>query len=239
MNIPAVRRPCQRAARCCAPYAAAVGVSVWFAAVGGPARADEPPPEDASLRFLLLEEREHTVNGAKQKSCVVQFQSNEFNADMMSEWVLGKRSPIRPPAQDQQSSNDGLEQQMAALSRRIRLTKDQRTRLELAGRVDFARFWEDYDALSREFAACPKRAADLTPLIERGDALQQRYRTGLYGKGSLFDKTLSGVLSAEQQAAMPRPAASEPAPGELQRSSIRLFQEKDGRLRAVNWKPLS
>lgn len=100
-----------------------------------------------------------------------------------------------------------LQERIAQVEEVLTLTAEQRSRLELAGRGDLHRFLDECEEYLRSVdwsAVSDPDAQDelvLEALLAESTRLQTRFCRGLHGADSLFHKTLTPWLTAEQQAA--------------------------------------
>lgn len=95
---------------------------------------------------------------------------------------------------------DMLRLQVDEIDRDCRLNPAQRAKLELAGRGDIARFFEQVDAKRREFQAARTDRLKIVELNREIQPIQQRMQGGIFGEGSLFAKVAAKALDPEQVA---------------------------------------
>jgi len=80
------------------------------------------------------------------------------------------------------------------------LSDDQRAKLELAGRGDIERFFDDFESYLRTATVGQITMQQWNELWQELQPLQARYNAGLHGPRSLFRKTIPSALNEEQRA---------------------------------------
>jgi hypothetical protein len=87
------------------------------------------------------------------------------------------------------------------------ITKDERKKLELAGRGDIKRFFDRVEEARERFQRAAKVGIPLHQAVEDLGALRNHFETGLFDEGSLSDKTLKTILRRKQWSQADRHAA--------------------------------
>lgn len=90
-----------------------------------------------------------------------------------------------------------LRLQVEDVGRADTLTDSQRGKLELAGRADIRRYFEDVEVVRKKFLVLRKDREKVNQVFEDLRPLQLRLAAGLFGNESLFRKTLRRTLPAE------------------------------------------
>jgi hypothetical protein len=93
-----------------------------------------------------------------------------------------------------------LKLQIDDVDRTVKLGEEQRKKLELAGRGDIKRYFEDVEVLRRRFRSLRRDQERLNELWREIQPLQSRLAAGLFGEGSLFRKSLRRTLNPEKAA---------------------------------------
>lgn len=91
--------------------------------------------------------------------------------------------------------------QINALSRICDLTPEQVEKLRLAGVGDFSRFEIRVARVKEKLVDQEHDPRELNNIMVELQPLQQEFRQGLLGEGSLFQKVLAGTLTDEQRTA--------------------------------------
>jgi hypothetical protein len=75
---------------------------------------------------------------------------------------------------------------------------DQQMKLRLAGRGDVRRFFDRVTELRKKIDGMKNDQNKINEIFQQIQPIQQELNTGLFGQGSLFDKTVRTILTAEQ-----------------------------------------
>jgi hypothetical protein len=86
------------------------------------------------------------------------------------------------------------------VNRTARLTDAQRAKLQLAGRGDIRRYFDQVEALRRKVVSLRRDSGAVNDVWRQIQPLQTQLAIGLFGDRSLFRKSLRRVLEAEQAA---------------------------------------
>lgn len=122
-----------------------------------------------------------------------------IDSSAVERWVfvdVGDRSAAEPWL------NERLQREIRLLRRAIRLTDDQRAKLELAGRGDITRFFEDVASLTLQSRHLTSEE-ELQRLFKGSSNMRILLATSVHGRSSLFEKTMSSILDADQRSRLP------------------------------------
>ncbi len=86
-----------------------------------------------------------------------------------------------------------LKTRVDAATREHKLTRAQRAKLQLAGRGDIKRFFDQVEDRRREFETERRVYRNGLAALKRLEPLRQVYQDGPFGDGSLFAKTLQRI----------------------------------------------
>lgn len=97
------------------------------------------------------------------------------------------------------NSEEALQVQIDFVESAVTLSDEQRAKLELAGRADMQRFFNQYEKVKRgmTFGGIPRD--EWQQVWQRTQPLSTRYQAGLHGPRSLLIKTINATLSPEQR----------------------------------------
>lgn len=149
-------------------------------------------------RIMIVEAWEQVlvVNGAKQVRQVnVVVDLDHVNAQTWKTWIF-RTNDLEAARADLERA---LQQRLAVLQERVGLTDTQVQKLELAGRGDISRFFDDCDAALSEVGQGPPSPEMLRDIRNRCQVLRSQMLQGLHGEGSLFAKSFHTLLSDEQR----------------------------------------
>ena len=140
---------------------------------------------------VIAQNEEEDEPPAMQAQPVFEMQENQFDS-----WVFQNF----PTAQAARAKLD----QMLALhtedvDRGCRLTDTQKKKLQLAGRGDIKRFFEEVDVVRKKFLLIRKDQNKVNEIWQDISPLQISFMAGLHGDRSLFHKTLQNMLNGEQR----------------------------------------
>lgn len=94
-----------------------------------------------------------------------------------------------------------LQELLDELARDYELDVAQLHKLQLAARGDIKRFFDQVDAARKKYLTVKGNNEEVNSFwLKHTIPLQQQYRMGLFGEGSMFRKTLQNTLTADQQA---------------------------------------
>jgi hypothetical protein len=91
-----------------------------------------------------------------------------------------------------------LERRVAWVARTTSLSEGQIDQLSLAGQGDIRRFLDRVDALKARFAHTPRGPNSWRELIQECQPLEEDFRRGVFTDHSLFAKTMTRMMTAEQ-----------------------------------------
>ncbi len=97
-----------------------------------------------------------------------------------------------------QKVEGGLKIEIDLVKTAISLTADQEKKLELAGRGDISRFFNELNIQKKKFPPGAMNQEKFNQMWQQIQPLTARYQAGLHGRGSLFHKMLPIVLTSEQ-----------------------------------------
>jgi hypothetical protein len=99
-----------------------------------------------------------------------------------------------------QQSTSALQLQAEAAAEQLALTPEQKAKLVLAGQGDIHRFLADFELFREKIGPRQMSMERWQELNQEIQPLRKRSQDGLHGPGSLFARTLSGILNEQQQA---------------------------------------
>ncbi len=120
-----------------------------------------------------------------------------YTEEVFNQWVFGNG---RDFTQSRKRIDASLDLQMANLGQACDLTDVQKRKLRLAGEGDVKRFMDRYEKARQKFRIVKNDQQKIGEVFQEIQPLQQSLRTGIYGDGSLFSKTISKTLNKEQAA---------------------------------------
>lgn len=101
---------------------------------------------------------------------------------------------------------ESLQAQIELLEKAFVMSEAQRTKLELAGELDIARFFASYEDLKRRFKfggmTRNEWQATIAKMQTEAKPIKAKYEAGMHGKSSLFAKTLTRILDPKQRATL-------------------------------------
>jgi hypothetical protein len=158
--------------------------------------AEEPPGGTPRIMIVEAWEQVVVVNGAKQVRQVnVLVDLDRVNAQTWKTWIF-RTNDLDAARADLERT---LKQRLEFVHTHVELTDVQMRKLELAGRGDINRFFDDCDAALNELGQGPPSPETLRDIRERCQVLRSQMLQGLHGEGSLFAKSFHTMLSDEQR----------------------------------------
>src|SRR5690606_13168747 len=146
-------------------------------------------------RKMAVVSRAALLAGALLACCSAVGQQFHLTDQQFDQWITNGQSSLA----DATRAHVAL--QASYLGRLFPLTAEQKENLELAGHGDLSRFEAKVARLRDQFADKTYDHQDIGNVFMEIQPLQQQYRAGLLGEGSLFKKVLARTLSDEQLAA--------------------------------------
>jgi hypothetical protein len=86
-----------------------------------------------------------------------------------------------------------------AVDTACKLTDEQKTKLQLAGRGDIKRFFDRYEAIKLKWQNRKRDNDNINNVFQDIQPLQITLQTGIFGDSSIFHKSLPHTLNGEQQ----------------------------------------
>ena len=174
----------------------AVSLALAFLATGPGLRAQNQVVGDVPLPPVPAEVVDD-VQLAPQPAQMFEISGAQFDS-----WVFGNNArPVRAGA-TQEGPNALIESQLALrvdeIDRTCKVRPDQRAKLLLAGRGDVKRFMERVDAKRKQFEEVRKDQNKFGMFFQELQPLRLAFSGGLFGEGSLLEKTLRRTLDEEQ-----------------------------------------
>lgn len=117
-----------------------------------------------------------------------------ISENQLEQIVFGSRQGQSGRARAQTS----LELQVGLVERIGNLSADQKEKLELSGLGDIHRFFDQFETLRRKSPTGQITMEQYQKMRQEAQPLQARFRAGLHGSGSLFQKTLRNTLDESQ-----------------------------------------
>ena len=122
-------------------------------------------------------------------------QEFELTRQQFDSWITGRHeSPITQLSRM-------LEMRIDAVDRITKLSSAQREKLALAGWGDAIRFEDAYDEMRAQLVDKKYDRRKVGEIHQKVQQLSKRYKQGLLGKESLFEKVMRTTLDGEQLAA--------------------------------------
>ena len=115
----------------------------------------------------------------------------QLDENQFRQWVYGSNR-VDLNAQSE------IEVAVRAVDLACGLTDEQREKLRLAGRGDFARFEERVDEMRAKYVGKMHEQNEIGRIHQEIQPLNVAYQSGLLGPSSLFAKVLAGMLTPEQ-----------------------------------------
>lgn len=179
----------------------AVSLALTFLATGPGLRAQNqvvgevlPPPVPAEVVDDLLPQ---PVKMFAQPIQMFEVANNQFDT-----WVFGNNARPRRAGAPQEWPNSLIESQLTLrvddIDRTCKVSPDQRAKLLLAGRGDVKRFMDRVDEKRKKFEEVRKDRNKVGMFHQELQPLRLAFSGGLFGTGSLLEKTLRRTLDEEQ-----------------------------------------
>jgi hypothetical protein len=124
-------------------------------------------------------------------------QDFELNDQTFNQWLF-------QASQGEFDPDSELTLHLEAVDRICGLTDEQKEKLRLAGRGDYARFGRQVDKLREEYVGKTYGQNEIGEIYQKIQPLGQIYQAGLLGDSSLFAKVLANTLTLEQAAKFDR-----------------------------------
>lgn len=118
-----------------------------------------------------------------------------YTEQMFNQWVFGNTGGIN---EGRKHIDAGLKLQMGYLERVCTLTPEQREKLHLAGEGDLKRFFDRYEKSREHFNAIKGDQNKLGEVFQEIQPLQMSFKSGIFGEGSIFAKSVGNTLSGDQ-----------------------------------------
>jgi hypothetical protein len=118
-------------------------------------------------------------------------QDFELNEQTFNQWLYSA-------SQGTFDADSELALTIEAVDRVCALSDDQKDKLKLAGRGDFARFEQRVDDLRAQYVGKTYSQDEIGEIYQKIQPLGEIYQAGLLGNSSLFSKVLERTLSTEQ-----------------------------------------
>ena len=119
----------------------------------------------------------------------------ELNEQQITHWVFRNQNSRQDSRQTVEAS---LQLELNLLSASVTLTDAQRAKLDLAGRADIDRFFDEFDELKRRTRFGQVDQAEYQKVWQTFQPLERRFAAGLFKENSLFQKTLRSQLESSQ-----------------------------------------
>ncbi len=119
----------------------------------------------------------------------------QITEQQLVQWVFQTQQTV-PAARKHAENSLNIQVDFVALIGT--LTDEQRAKLELAGRGDVHRFFEDFNKLLKATPLGQMPQQQWQEVWQKMQPLQVRYMNGLHGQKSLFRKTIPSTLSEDQ-----------------------------------------
>ncbi len=179
----------------------AVSLALAFLATGPGLRAQNQVVGDVPLPPLPAEVIDdlgpQPVQMFARPVQVFEVASNQFDT-----WVFGNNARPRRAGAPQEWPNSLIESQLSLrvdeIDRICKVRPDQRAKLLLAGRGDVKRFMDRVDEKRKKFEEVRKDRNKFGLFHQELQPLRLAFSGGLFGTGSLLEKTLRRTLDEEQ-----------------------------------------
>ncbi len=133
----------------------------------------------------------------------LQVKQREFTADQFDALVEQTLRRINDQDHPERGRlNEQLTLKLDWIAAACKTSEDQRKKLQIAGRGDIKRFFDEMRELKRRFRQVKGEAGESARMQQRLAALQASYGAEIFGDSSLLAKTVSTTLSREQAAAI-------------------------------------
>jgi hypothetical protein len=121
----------------------------------------------------------------------------ELNEQTFNQWLYSASQGNFDPDSE-------LTLTVEAVDRVCKLSENQKEKLRLAGRGDYARFQQQVDQLRAEYVGKSYEQNKVGEIYQKIQPLGMVYQAGLLGDSSLFSKVLARTLTLEQAAKFDR-----------------------------------
>lgn len=158
-------------------------VSVLLALAGGPVAWAQDVDDDE-------DEPEAPAAGIVQQPVWV------MSDPQFDQWVFGAGGGNANAARSRLESL--LRLQVEDLARACKLTDEQKTKLRLAGRGDIKRYFDKVEQQRRKYRNKQYDQNEIGQVFQEIQPLQAPLRTGVFGDGSIYSKTVRNVMTPEQ-----------------------------------------
>lgn len=159
-------------------------VLIWIAAlgVGGTCGAISPPVDE--------QEEPEEANAAEAPQ-------PQFGPEVLDSWLFRNRSAtvVRSELDSQ------LSMRIEDLAGVCGATDVEKKKLQLAGRGDIKRFFDDAEKIRDKFRGTKQDQEAINAVFQEIQPLQMKLNSGLFGSSSLFAKTLRRTLTGDRAAA--------------------------------------
>jgi hypothetical protein len=112
----------------------------------------------------------------------------------LGQWVFGSTRAEN----SLEHAENALQVQIEWIATIGTLTEMQRRKLELAGRVDIRRFFDEFETLKQASPTGRVRRPEYEKMWQNAQPLQFRFQEGLHANESLFRRAVRSVLDKEQ-----------------------------------------
>jgi hypothetical protein len=124
--------------------------------------------------------------------------ANVWPDEQFEQWVFQQSGGV---AGARKRFDAQLTLQVEEIDRACKLSDEQKKKLRLMARADVKRFFDGYDRAKRKFNALHNDVQKLQEVMPDVQPLMAAVNGGLFGRDSLFGKSLRHTLSGEQAAA--------------------------------------
>ena len=132
---------------------------------------------------------------AEQQLLQVQRGNFEIQESQFDSWIFQN---VQTAAAARKRLEQMLTLQMDDVDRACQLTEAQKKKLQLAGRGDVVRFFDEIEVVRKKFLLVRKDQQKFNEIWQDISPLQVKFQAGLFGDESFYQKTLRNMLKGEQ-----------------------------------------
>ncbi len=144
--------------------------------------------------MTALAEEVEAVDGAGEALDQMDIDVFVLQPEQFDSWVFNNHTA--ESARSQSLARIGL--QVDFVESAVPLDAAQRAKLDLAGRGDVHRFFNEFRAIKSSLPTGKVKQDEWQKVWTRTQPLQMKYLAGLHGPGSLFDRAIRTTLATEQ-----------------------------------------
>jgi hypothetical protein len=163
--------------------------------LSGPSKTPNMPKQFVAEKRLVVSRKEMPlevgIEDAEEDLAAVPLRGVVLDPESFDNWIFGNMSgKDMPPAW----LESVLKKRLVLYGTRYRLTESELAKLQIAGKGDSKRLFDEIDAKRKDFAAVRTQYAKASKVLTSTNPLANRFMNGPFEAGSLFSKTLAKIL---------------------------------------------